>query len=120
MTIPIYRPYVFLRCRKCGTKTDHVLTGIVITGKGEIEENYECQQCGEKKKIYELATSYFHSQMQLSEAKRLKGPQKKTEITEKVEEKQKKDYMEVTINVDPNGNRQPKKIKIRKKKRKLF
>jgi len=57
MTIPIYRPYIFLRCKKCGRKTDHVLIGISSLGKGEVEEIYECQECGEIKKIYELTST---------------------------------------------------------------
>ena len=56
MTIPIYRPYVFLRCKKCGRKTDHVLTGIADVKKEEVEETYECQECGETKKIFELSS----------------------------------------------------------------
>ena len=56
MTIPIYRPYVFLRCKQCGRKTDHVLISIETPRKGEVEETYECQECGETKKIFELAT----------------------------------------------------------------
>lgn len=56
MTIPIYRPYVFLRCKQCGRKTDHVLISIATPRKGEVEETYECQECGETKKIFELAT----------------------------------------------------------------
>ena len=56
MTIPIYRPYVFLRCKKCGRKTDHVLVGMSSVRKEEVEETYECQECGETKKIYELAS----------------------------------------------------------------
>jgi len=56
VTIPIYRPYVFLRCKKCGRKTDHVLVSISSPKKGEVEETYECQECGETKKIYELAS----------------------------------------------------------------
>ena len=55
LTIPIYRPYVFLRCKKCGRKTDHVLVGMSSVRKDEVEETYECQECGEVKKIYELA-----------------------------------------------------------------
>lgn len=57
MTIPIYRPYVFLRCKKCGRKTDHVLVSISSVGKDELEETYECQECGETKKIYELTSA---------------------------------------------------------------
>lgn len=56
MTIPIYRPYVFLRCKKCGRKTDHVLVSIETTRKSDVEETYECQECGEAKVIYELAS----------------------------------------------------------------
>lgn len=55
MTIPIFRPYVFLRCKKCNRKTEHVLLSITNTKKREVEETYECQQCGETKVIYELA-----------------------------------------------------------------
>ena len=54
MPIPVYRPYVFLRCKKCGRKTDHALLGMSNVGKGETEQNYECQDCGEIKKLYEL------------------------------------------------------------------
>ncbi len=55
LTIPIYRPYVFLRCKKCGRKTDHVLVAMSCIRKDEVEETYECQECGEIKKIYEFA-----------------------------------------------------------------
>jgi len=65
MTIPIYRPYVFLRCKKCSKKTDHVLVSILSSRKGEVEETYECQECGETKKIYELASVLqFHNQIE--------------------------------------------------------
>jgi transcription elongation factor Elf1 len=56
MTIPIFRPYIFLRCKKCNRKTDHVLVSIANVKKGEIEETFECQECGETKVIYELAS----------------------------------------------------------------
>jgi hypothetical protein len=56
VTIPIYRPYVFLRCKKCGKKTDHVLVGMSNVRKEMVEESYECQECGETKKIYELVS----------------------------------------------------------------
>lgn len=56
VSIPIYRPYVFLRCKRCGRKTDHVLVSISSPRKGEVEETYECQECGETKKIFELAS----------------------------------------------------------------
>lgn len=55
MTIPIFRPYVFLRCKKCGRKTDHVLVSIEAR-KNDVEETYECQECGQTKKIFELAS----------------------------------------------------------------
>ena len=65
MTIPIFRPYVFLRCKKCNKKTDHVLVRMANTAKkGEIEEVFECQECGETKIIYEL-TSVTQLQNQL-------------------------------------------------------
>jgi len=56
MTIPIFRPYVFLRCKKCSRKTDHVMISIAKVKKGEVEETYECQECGEIKVIYELTS----------------------------------------------------------------
>ena len=56
MTIPIFRPYVFLRCKKCNRKTEHVLLNTTDVKKGEVEETYECQQCGEIKIIYELTS----------------------------------------------------------------
>lgn len=56
MTVPIYRPYIFLRCHKCGRKTAHVLVTISSSSKCDVEETYECQECGEIKKIYELAS----------------------------------------------------------------
>jgi hypothetical protein len=66
VTIPIYRPYVFLRCRKCGKKTDHVLMNVTNTGrKGEIQEVFECQECGETKTIYELTSvTQLHDQLE--------------------------------------------------------
>lgn len=75
--IPIYRPYVFLRCRECGRKTDHVMIDNELNGEREIEEIYECQQCGEIKRIYELATS-LRSSME-------------SEISGKVEKEEKKE-----------------------------
>jgi uncharacterized Zn finger protein len=56
MPIPIFRPYVFLRCKKCSRKTEHVLTIAANVKNGRIEETYECQECGETKVIYELTT----------------------------------------------------------------
>ena len=56
MTIPIFRPYVFLRCQKCGKKTDHVLVSVTNVKNSRIEETYECQECGETKVIYEFTS----------------------------------------------------------------
>jgi len=64
MSIPIFRPYVFLRCKKCNKKTDHVLVSISNAKKGEVQETFECQQCGETKTIFEL-TSVTQLQNQL-------------------------------------------------------
>ncbi len=51
---PGYRPFVFLRCKKCGTKTDHVLRAMKNDRKEYVEQTYECQECGETRTIYEL------------------------------------------------------------------
>jgi len=66
MTIPIFRPYVFLRCKKCGKKTDHVLITVSNTArKGEVEEVFECQECGETKIIFELTSvTQLHNQLE--------------------------------------------------------
>ncbi len=66
MTIPIFRPYVFLRCKRCNKKTDHVLIGIANTAKkGEVQETFECQECGETKVIYELTSvTQLHNQVE--------------------------------------------------------
>ncbi len=66
MTIPIFRPYVFLRCKKCGKKTDHVLMSVTNTKrKGEIQEVFECQECGETKTILELTSvTQFQDQLE--------------------------------------------------------
>jgi len=53
--IPVFRPYVFLRCWRCDGKTDHVLIKTRhVQGKEVVEEIYECQEYGEAKIIYEL------------------------------------------------------------------
>ena len=79
MSIPISGPIVFLRCRKCGRKTDHVLIIIDCSSeKGEIGETYECQECGETRKIYELAaTSHLRRLVQHSIENKVKEPQRK-------------------------------------------
>jgi len=66
VTIPIFRPYVFLRCKKCNKKTDHVLISMASTSKkGEVEEVFECQECGETKTIFELTSvTQFQNQLE--------------------------------------------------------
>jgi len=65
MTVPIFRPYVFLRCKKCNGKTDHVLISITNVKKGEVQEVFECQECGETKIIYELtAVTQLQNQLE--------------------------------------------------------
>lgn len=133
--IPIYRPYVFLRCRKCGRKTGHVLINAVTTGKDGIEETFECQECGETKKIYELASMVGRENLSIQElkenvkAKREVVEQleaKKKDLEKRLKESQKKEPMEVTIKEAPASQQpkqteeQPKTIKIKKKKRKWF
>lgn len=68
MTVPIFRPYVFLRCKKCNKKTDHVLVTISTPKKGEVQEVFECQECGETKTIYELAAvTQLQNQLEIVE-----------------------------------------------------
>lgn len=133
--IPIYRPYVFLRCRKCGRKTDHVLINTATIRKSEIEETYECQQCGETKKIYELISMVEPENMTIQELKKNihirhavveQLESKKKELEKRLKEPQKKDSMEVTINETPTHNQKSKKPEEQKenqqekKKRKFF
>jgi hypothetical protein len=133
--IPLYRPYVFLRCRKCGRKTDHVLINTVVSKKGEIEETYECQECGQTKKIYELASLLEPENMSIQElkervrAKRAALEQlesRKRELEKRLKESQKKDHTEVTISEAPAVSQPPKKPEEKpknqqgKKKRRFF
>ncbi len=124
--IPIYRPYVFLRCKKCGRKTDHVLTDTATIGGGAIEETFECQQCGETKKIYELASMVEPENLTVQEleenvkAKRAVVEQlesKRKDLEKRLKESQKKDNSEVTTSAAPAGNQQPEKPKEQKEKR---
>ena len=56
MAFPTYTPVIYLRCRKCNGRTSHVLIKTNYTpGNEAAEEIYECQECGEARKIYELA-----------------------------------------------------------------
>ena len=57
MSIPLVRPYIFLRCKKCNKKTTHVMIDIKADiKKPEKQEIFECQECGETKKIFELSS----------------------------------------------------------------
>ena len=123
--IPIYRPYVFLRCRKCGRKTDHVLINTAILRKDAIEENYECKECGETKKIYELASLVEPENLTIQElrekikAKRTVVEQlesKKKNLEKRLKKTQKKDDVEVTINESPSGNQRSEKPEQQPKK----
>lgn len=114
--IPIYRPYVFLICRKCGRKTEHVLINTATIRKGEREETYECQECGQTKKIYELASLMEQENVTIQElkekimAKRVVVEQlesKKRDLEKRLKESQKKNYVEATKT--PAGNQQPEK-----------
>ena len=133
--IPIYRPYVFLRCKKCGRKTGHVLINAVTTGKDGIEETFECQECGETKKIYELASMVGSENLSVQElkenvkAKREAVEQlesRKRDLEKRLKESQSKEPMEVKIKEAPpsqqpkQSEEQPKTIEIKKKKRKWF
>lgn len=79
MSIPIGGPIVLLRCRKCGKRTDHAMIDSEANKKGEIEEIYECQECGEVKRIYEFAALYVHG-LRPPSVINLKGPQKKRRL----------------------------------------
>lgn len=42
----------FFRCKKCGRKTGHAFINATRIEKGKRKETYECQICGERKKIW--------------------------------------------------------------------
>ena len=133
--IPFYRPYVFLRCRKCGRKTAHVVVNTAIVREGAIEENYECQECGEAKKIYELASLVEPENLTVQElkdkvtAKRTFVEQlesKKRDLEKRLRESQEKDSIEVSTSEAFSDNQQPEKHEQqpkspqKKKKRRFF
>jgi len=131
---PIYRPYVFLRCGKCGRKTDHVLVNTAIIREGAIEENFECQQCGKVKKIYELASIVEPENLTIQElkekisAKRTFVEQlesKKRDLEERLKEPQVKDSIKGSTTEASSGSQQPEESdpqpkKQRKKKKRRF
>jgi len=49
-----YNPTVLLRCNKCRNKTPHVMTSFSNDPTAAITMVYECQECGETKKIFDL------------------------------------------------------------------
>jgi hypothetical protein len=51
-----YNPTVHLRCIKCLDKTPHVLINFSNDPTATLTLLYECQDCGEIKKIYDLDT----------------------------------------------------------------
>lgn len=51
-----YVPTVLLRCSKCDIKTPHVLIDLSNDPNVAITLTYECQECGERKKIFDLNT----------------------------------------------------------------
>jgi len=51
-----YNPTVLLRCSKCFHKTPHVLINFSNDPHAAITMFYECQECGETKKVFDLDT----------------------------------------------------------------
>lgn len=51
-----YNPTVLLRCVKCLDKTPHVLVNFSNDPSSALTMLYECQDCGEIKKVYDLDT----------------------------------------------------------------
>jgi len=51
-----YNPTVLLRCSKCRNKTPHVLINFSNDPATAITMLYECQECGETKKVFDLDT----------------------------------------------------------------
>jgi len=56
MTKTPYNPTILLRCRKCCNKTPHILIDFSNNPATAITMVYECQECGETKKVYDLDT----------------------------------------------------------------
>ena len=51
-----YNPTVLLRCVKCLDKTPHVLVNFSNNPASALVLLYECQDCGEIKKVFDLDT----------------------------------------------------------------
>ena len=51
-----YNPTILLRCNKCRNKTSHLLISFSNDPATAIIMLYECQECGEIKKVFDLDT----------------------------------------------------------------
>ncbi len=51
-----YNPTVHLLCQKCRKPTAHTMTGFSNNPLSALSLIYECQECGEIKKIFDLNT----------------------------------------------------------------
>ena len=51
-----YNPIVRLLCQKCGKQTAHVMIGFSNDPLSALTLIFECQECGENKKIFDLNT----------------------------------------------------------------
>jgi len=51
-----YNPTIQLRCSKCRNKTPHVMINFSNDPATAITMVYECQECGEIKKVFDLDT----------------------------------------------------------------
>jgi len=51
-----YNPTVLLRCSRCHAKTPHVMINFSNDPASALTTVYECQECGETKKIFDLST----------------------------------------------------------------
>ncbi len=51
-----YNPSVRLLCQKCRKQTAHIMTGFSNNPLSTLTLTYECQECGEIKKVFDLNT----------------------------------------------------------------
>lgn len=51
-----YNPSVRLLCQKCRRQTAHIMIGFSNDPLSALTLNYECQECGEVKKVFDLNT----------------------------------------------------------------
>jgi len=83
-----YSPTVLLRCGRCRNKTLHVLVSFSNNPVLAISMVYECQECGETKKVFDLNT--------LSQVTWEPVTDIKTEANEVMEAKEEKEEKETT------------------------